>query len=45
MKWSMPPVGREQMVLFSSSIDEIVPLDHRVRTVDLILRGLDRETS
>lgn len=41
MKWSMPPVGREQMVLFSSSIDEIVPLDHRVRTVDLILRGLD----
>jgi len=41
MKWAMPPVGRQQMTLFSGSLDDIVPADHRVRTVDQILRGLD----
>lgn len=41
MKWAMPPVGREQMTLFSRSLDDVVPVDHRVRTVDQILRGLD----
>lgn len=41
MKWATPPVGRDQLLLFSSSIDEIVPGDHRVRTVEQILRGLD----
>jgi transposase len=41
MKWAKAPAEREQMVLFSRCIDEIVPRDHRVRTVDQILGGLD----
>jgi transposase len=34
-------VGRQQMTLFTRSLDDIVPADHCVRTVDQILRGLD----
>lgn len=43
MKWAMPPVGREQLELYSRCLDEIVSPVHRVRTVDQILRSLDWE--
>ena len=41
MTWAVPPVDREQLVLFPSSLDEIIPDDHLVRVVDEILRSLD----
>ena len=41
MTWAMPPVAREQLVLFPTSLDEVVPQDHLVRVLDEILRALD----
>ena len=41
MTWSLPPVAREQLVLFPTSLDEVVPQDHLVRVLDEILRALD----
>ena len=41
MTWAVPPVAREQLVLFASSLDEVIPEDHLVRVVDEILRSLD----
>lgn len=41
MTWAVPPVDREQLVLFPTSLDEVIPEDHLVRVVDEILRALD----
>jgi transposase len=41
MTWAMPPVARDQLVLFASSLDEVIPDDHLVRVLDEILRALD----
>lgn len=41
MTWAMPPVARDQLVLFESSLDEVIPEDHLVRVLDEILRALD----
>ena len=41
MTWAMPPVARDQLVLFESSLDEVIPDDHLVRVLDEILRSLD----
>ncbi len=41
MTWAVPPVDWEQLVLFASSLDEVIPDDHLVRVVDVILRSLD----
>lgn len=41
MAWAMPPVAREQLVLFPTLLDEVVPQDHLVRVLDEILRALD----
>lgn len=41
MTWAVPPMDREQLVLFASSLDEVIPDDHLVRVLDEILRSLD----
>jgi transposase len=41
MTWAVPPVARDQLVLFASSLDEVIPEDHLVRVLDAILRSLD----
>ena len=41
MTWAVPPVDREQLVLFPTSLDDVIPEDHLVRVVDEILRSLD----
>ena len=41
MSWAGPPRDRDQWVLFTSSLDEVIPDDHRVRVLDEILRSLD----
>ena len=38
MTWA---VAREQLVLFPTLLDEVVPQDHLVRVLDEILRALD----
>ena len=39
--WAEAPLVREQMVLFPTSIDEVIPHDHEVRLLDEVLRTLD----
>ena len=41
MTWAMPPVARDQLVLFQQALDELIPQDHLVRVLDEILRSLD----
>ena len=41
MTWAVPPVARDQMVLFPSSLDDVIPEEHLVRDLDAILRSLD----
>ena len=41
MTWAVPPEPRDQLVLFPSRLDEVVPDEHLVRDLDAILRGLD----
>lgn len=41
MTWAVPPMARDQLVLFPSSLDEVIPEDHLVRDLDAILRSLD----
>ena len=41
MSWAVPPMDRDQLVLFTSSLDEVIPDDHLVRVLDEILRSLD----
>jgi len=39
--WAKPKVVREQAVLFSPTLDEMVSADHEVRLLDEVLRTLD----
>jgi transposase len=39
--FARPSISRDQLVLFPSKLDEIVPPGHRVRLLDVILRRLD----
>ena len=41
MNWAVPPEPRDQLVLFPSKLDEVVPQEHLVRDLDAILRELD----
>jgi transposase len=41
MSWAVPPVARDQLALFETSLDEVIPEDHLVRVLDEILRALD----
>ena len=41
MAWASAPEVREQMVLFATSLDEVIPEDHLVRVLDEVLRTLD----
>ena len=41
MAWAVPPVDREQLALFPTSLNDVIPDDHLVRVVDEILRALD----
>jgi transposase len=40
-EFASPPLGREQLVLFSEKLDNIIPQDHSVRLLDDILEKLD----
>lgn len=40
-KFAVPPVGRDQLVLFPERLDEIIPLSHPVRLLDEILGRVD----
>lgn len=40
-EFARPPVGRDQLVLFSEKLDDIIPKDHPVRLLDDILEKLD----
>lgn len=39
--WAKPKVVREQAVLFSPTLDDMVSADHEVRLLDEVLRNLD----
>jgi hypothetical protein len=39
--WAEAPLVREQIVLFPTSIDEVIPEDHEVRLLDEMLRPLE----
>ena len=41
MRWDEPALSRDQQVLFPERLDQIIPADHRVRQIDLILRRID----
>lgn len=41
MDWAKPPECREQMVLFPTRLDDVIPANHNVRLVDDILNRLD----
>ena len=41
MNWEEPPMARDQLVLFPSSLDDVIPEGHLVRDLDAILRSLD----
>jgi transposase len=40
-RWATPPMDREQMAMFSPTLDAMIPADHPVRVFDEILRELD----
>ena len=39
--WAEAPLRREQIVLFSPTLDEMIAADDPVRLLDEVLRGLD----
>jgi transposase len=39
-QWAQAPQKREQMVLFAERLDEVLPSDHSVRLLDLILQRI-----
>ena len=41
MNWAKPPQSREQLVLFSQRLDDVIADDHVVRLLDLILGRVD----
>jgi transposase len=40
-KWASAPYERDQLTLFSPSVDDMIPMDHRVRIFDEILDRVD----
>jgi transposase len=42
--WAEAPLQREQIILFSPTLDEMIAADDPVRLVDEVLRGLDWST-
>ena len=44
MRWNEPALSRDQQVLFPEKLDQIIPPDHRVRQIDLIMRRIDWST-
>ncbi|MBX3115709.1 MAG: IS1182 family transposase [Fimbriimonadaceae bacterium] len=41
MEWSRAVESREELVLFPTKLDEVIPADHPVRLLDAILRKID----
>ena len=39
--WSKPPIARDQIVLFSPTLDSCIAQDHPIRLFDEVLSGLD----
>jgi transposase len=39
--WAKPPERREQMVLFSTRLDDVLPPDHVVRLLDELLSRME----
>jgi transposase len=39
--WDKPPMGRNQILLFSPTLDATIPEDHPVRVLDEILSVMD----
>ncbi|NRA43176.1 MAG: IS1182 family transposase [Pseudomonadales bacterium] len=40
-RWSQPLYNREQLQLFSPSLEDMIDLDHKVRRLDCVLKDLD----
>lgn len=41
MRWAQPILGRDQLVLFTTKLDDILPPDHLVRSIDRLLQRVD----
>jgi hypothetical protein len=41
IRWAQAPMPREQIALFSPTLDEMIDEDYPVRLLDAILRGVD----
>lgn len=41
MRWARPAEDRDQLVLFSTKLDEVIQQDHVVRILDRLLNRLD----
>ena len=41
MEWAQPKESRDQIVLFAEKLDDSIPADHPVRTLDAILNKVD----
>ncbi|QDS89949.1 Transposase DDE domain protein [Rosistilla ulvae] len=41
MGWAQPKENREQLVLFAEKLDDAVPIEHPVRTIDAMLGKID----
>lgn len=41
MRWAQPTFSRDQLVLFTDKLDDILPADHLVRSVDQMLGRID----
>lgn len=41
MRFALPPVDRDQLVLFQTRLDDILPTGHLARELDLVFRQLD----
>lgn len=41
MVWAKPKESRQQIVLFAEKLDDAIPLEHPVRTLDLLLEKVD----
>ncbi|MCK5913491.1 MAG: IS1182 family transposase [Desulfuromusa sp.] len=41
ISWSRPKQSREQILLFSPSLDDVIPKDHAIRQLDAVLSAVD----
>ena len=41
MRWAQPAENRDQLVLFSTKLDDVIEIDHTVRIIDSLLDRLD----